>query len=126
MMTMKPIRERPKVSRFARPPDANGGLAQTKSGRAGDLKIMNLVILIDSVQMFFWNFGLRHVNAALGQFAIELAGPSAGQKIARFARPVEWLRSRLRPQVQGTSIEAQIQRPLEVCAAEVSFLPITD
>jgi hypothetical protein len=49
---------------------------------------MNLVILIDSAQMFFRNFGLRHVNAALG-FAIGLAAPNAGQKmIARFARPV--------------------------------------
>jgi hypothetical protein len=79
-------------------PDANGELAQTKSGRAGDLKIMNLVILIDSAQMFFRNFGLRHVNAAFGDFAIELAGPKAGRMIiALFARPVKWLRSRLRP-----------------------------
>jgi hypothetical protein len=87
---------------------------------------MNLVILIDSVQMFFRNFGGRHVNAALGHFAIDLVGPNAGQKIARFARPVEWLRSRLRPQVPQTSIEPQIQRSLEVCAAEVSFWPTTD
>jgi hypothetical protein len=41
---------------------------------------MNLVILVDSAQMFFRNFGLRHVNAALGS-AIELAAPNAGQKI---------------------------------------------
>jgi hypothetical protein len=88
--------------------------------------MMNLVILIDSAQMFFRNFGLRHVNAALGHFAIKLAGPNACKKIARFARPVEWLRSRLRPQVPETSMETQIQRPLEVCAAEVSFPPITD
>jgi hypothetical protein len=82
---------------------------------------MNLVILIDSVQMLFRNFGLRHVNAALG-LAIGLTAPNASQKIiARFARPVEWLRTRLRPQVPETSIEAQIQRPLEVCAAEISF-----
>jgi hypothetical protein len=94
-------------------------------GKVGDLKIMNLVILTESVQMFFRNFGLRHVNAALGHFAIELAGPNAGQKIARFARPVEWLRSRLRPQVPETFIEAQIRRP-KVCAAEISFRPITD
>ncbi len=59
---------------------------------------MNLVILIDNAQMFFRNFGVRHVNATLGHFAIELAGPIAAQKIVRFARPVEWLRSRLRPQ----------------------------
>jgi hypothetical protein len=87
---------------------------------------MNLVILIDSVQMFFRNFGVRHANAALAHFAIELAGPNAGQKIARFARPVEWLRSRIGPQVPETSIEAQIQRPLEVCATGVSFAPTTD
>jgi len=87
---------------------------------------MNLVILIDNAQMFFRNFGVRHVTAAFGHFAIELAGPNASQKIARFARPVEWLRSRIRPQVPETSIEAQIQRPLEVCAAEVSFSPISD
>jgi hypothetical protein len=86
---------------------------------------MNLVIFIDSVRMLFRNFGLRHLNAAFGHFAIELAGPNAGQKIARFARPVEWLRSRLRPQVKETSMEAQIQRPLVACAAEVSFPPIT-
>jgi hypothetical protein len=49
--------------------------------------MMNLMILIDSAQMFFRSFGLRHVNAALG-IAIGLAAPDAGQKIiARFARP---------------------------------------
>jgi len=58
---------------------------------------MNLVILIDSVQMFFRNFGLRHVSAAFGDFAIELASPNVGRKIvAVFARPAEWLRSPLR------------------------------
>ena len=87
---------------------------------------MNLVILIDSAQMFFRNFGLRHVNAAFGDFAIELAGPKAGRMIiALFARPVKWLRSRLRPQVPEMSIEAQFQKP-KVCAAEVSFPAITD
>jgi hypothetical protein len=86
---------------------------------------MNLLIIIDSVKMFFRNFGVRHVNAALG-LAIGLAAPTAGQKIiARFARPVEWLRSRLRQQVPETSMEAQIQRPLEVCATEASFPSIT-
>jgi hypothetical protein len=70
---------------------------------------MNLVILFDSVQMFFRNFGLRHVYAALG-LSIGLAAPNAGQKIiARFARPVEWLRSRLRPQVPERSMEAQFR-----------------
>ena len=63
-----------------------------KSDRAGDLKIMNPVILIYNAQMFFRNFGLRHATAALGEFAIGLAGPNASQKIARFARPAEWLR----------------------------------
>jgi len=64
------------------------------------VKIMNLLILINSAWMFFRNFGLRHVTAALGHFALEVAGPNAGQKvIARSARPVEWLRSRLRPQL---------------------------
>ena len=72
--------------------DANGDLAQTKSDRAGDLKIMNPVILIYNAQMFFRNFGLRHATAALGELAIGLAGPNASQKIARFARPAEWLR----------------------------------
>jgi hypothetical protein len=38
--------------------DAKGDLAPTKSGRAEDLKIMNLVILINSAQMFFRNLGL--------------------------------------------------------------------
>ena len=87
---------------------------------------MNLVILFDSVKMLFRNFGIRHANAALG-LAIGLAAPTAGQKIiARFPRTVEWLRSRLRPQVAETSMEAQIHRPLEVCAAEASFGPTTD
>jgi len=73
--------------------DANGDLhSNTKSERAGDLKIMNPVILIYNAQMFFRNFGLRHATAALGEFAIGLAGPNASQKIARFARPAEWLR----------------------------------
>jgi hypothetical protein len=86
---------------------------------------MNLVILIDSAQMFFRNFGLRHVSAALSDFAIELVGLKAGRVIiARFARPVEWLRSRLCPEVPETSIEAQFQKA-KVCAAEVSFPPIT-
>jgi len=35
---------------------------------------MNLVMLIDSAQMFFRNFGFRHATAALGEFAIGLAG----------------------------------------------------
>jgi hypothetical protein len=62
---------------------------------------MNLVILINSAQMFFRNLGFRHVNVALG-LAIRLAAPNAGQKIiARFARPVEWLRLRLRPKANG-------------------------
>ena len=104
-------------------PDANGNLAQTKSGRAGDLKIMNLLILIDSAQMFFRNFGLRHGGAAFGDFAIELARPKAGRVImAIFARPVEWLRSRLCPLPPEKSIEAQFQKE-KVFAAEVSFRP---
>jgi hypothetical protein len=82
---------------------------------------MNLVILINSTQMFFRNFGLRHVNAALGHFAVELARPNACQKIARIAVPLEWLRSRILPHVPKKSIEPQIQGPLEVCAAAVSF-----
>jgi hypothetical protein len=35
---------------------------------------MNLVILFDSAQMFFRNFGFRHATAALGEFAIGLVG----------------------------------------------------
>jgi hypothetical protein len=38
------------------------------------LKIVNLMILISSVEMFFWSFGLRNATAALGEFAIGLAG----------------------------------------------------
>ena len=41
--------------------------------------MMNMAILIESAQMFFRNFGLRHVNAALG-LAIGLAAPNAAQK----------------------------------------------
>jgi hypothetical protein len=51
----------------------------------GVLKIMNVVILVNSAQMFFRNFGLRHVNAALG-FAIGLAAPNANQKIIALIR----------------------------------------
>ena len=65
--------------------DANGDLAQTKSSRADDLKIMNLVILINSAQMFFRNFGLRHVNAALG-LAIGLAVQMPVRKSSRDSR----------------------------------------
>ena len=86
---------------------------------------MNSVILIYSAQMFSRNFGVRHLNSALGHFAIELAGPNAGQKIARFARRVEWLRSRLHPQIPETSMEVQIQKP-KVCTADISFTPATD
>jgi hypothetical protein len=72
------------------------------------MKMMNLTILIDTARMFFRSFGLRHVNAALA-IAIGLAAPNAGLKIiTRFARPVEWVQSRLRPQVSETS--PQIQR----------------
>jgi hypothetical protein len=85
---------------------------------------MNLVILIDSAKMFFRSFGLRHVNAAIG-IAIGLAAPNAGHKIiTRFASPVEWVQSRLRPQVLETS--PQIKGPLEVCAAENGSPPNTD
>jgi hypothetical protein len=56
---------------------------------------MNLVIFVDNTQMFFRNFGLRHMIAALGNFGIELAGPKAGRIImALFSRPADWLRSR--------------------------------
>lgn len=59
------------------------------------VKIMNLVILVDNTQMFFRNFGHRHVIAALGKFGIELAGPKAGRIIvALFSRPADWLRLR--------------------------------
>ena len=86
---------------------------------------MNLMIFINSAQMFFRNFGLWHVNAALG-LAIGLAAPNAGPKlIARFARAVEWLRSPLGPEVPAKWIDAQIQRPLEVCTA-VIFPPTID
>jgi hypothetical protein len=88
------------------------------------LKIMNLVILISSVQMFFRNFGLRRVNAAFGDFAVELAGPKAGRTIiALFATPVEWLGSRLRRQAPETSMEARFQK---LRAAEISFRQTTD
>ena len=40
---------------------------------------MNLVILIDSVQMFFRNFGFRHATAVLGEFTIGLAGAPKGR-----------------------------------------------
>jgi hypothetical protein len=74
---------------------------------------MNLVTFIDGVQMFFRNFGLRHVSAVFGDFGMELAGPKAGRIIiALFARPVEWLRSR---QVPGKSINPQIQKARQVC-----------
>jgi len=72
--------------------------------------MMNLTILIDTARMFFRSFGLRHVNAALG-IAIGLAAPNASLKIiTRFARPVEWMQSRLRPQVPETSMVPEIQR----------------
>jgi hypothetical protein len=71
------------------------------------MKMMNLTILIDTARMFFRSFGLRHVNAAIG-IAIGLAAPNAGHKIiTRFARPVEWVQSRLRPQVLETSPQFQ-------------------
>jgi hypothetical protein len=64
---------------------------------------MNLMVLINGALMFYRNFGLRHVNAALG-FAIRLAALDAGREIiARFAKPLEWPRSRL-AQVPETSV----------------------
>jgi hypothetical protein len=38
------------------------------------LKIVNLMVLINSAQMFFRSFGLRNATEALGEFAIGLAG----------------------------------------------------
>jgi hypothetical protein len=88
------------------------------------LKIMNLVILMNSAQMFFLNFGLAHVNAALG-FAIGLAAPNGGPKIiARLATPVEWLRSPLLLEVPEPSRHKLRDRLRS--AAEVSVPPITD
>jgi hypothetical protein len=73
---------------------------------------MNLVILINSAWMFFRNFGLRHVTAALGHFALELADPNTDQKIiTRSADLLNGLRSRRRPQVPEKSIQVQIQSP---------------
>jgi hypothetical protein len=86
---------------------------------------MNLVIVLDSAQMLFRNFGLRHAIAALGNFGMELAGPKAGRTIvALFARPAEWLRSRLGQQVPQESIKPQIQEARQVCVAKDLF-PIT-
>jgi hypothetical protein len=65
MMTMKPNSRMAKGRDLRDAPTLTENLAQTKSGRAGDLKIMNLLILIDSAQIFFRNFGLRHGIAAL-------------------------------------------------------------
>lgn len=86
---------------------------------------MNLVILIDSAQMFFRNFGLRHVSAAFGYFALELAGPKVGRVIiAISARAVEWLRSQLHGQVPEASMMAAQFQNAKLCGAEVSFPPI--
>jgi hypothetical protein len=61
---------------------------------------MNLVILIGSAQMFIRSFGLRHLGGAFGDLAMELAGTKARRVIITlFARPVEWLQSRLGGQV---------------------------
>src|SRR5260221_1811790 len=115
MMTMETNSRTAQRSRDLRTAQTLTETALTNSGRTGDLKIMNLVVFIDSLQMFFRHFGLRHLNAALG-FVIGLAVPNAGQKIiARFARRVEWLRARLRPQVPEMSIAAQLHKQLEVC-----------
>ena len=73
---------------------------------------MNLVILINSAWMFFRNFGLRHVTAALGHFALELGDPNTDQKSSRDPRDLlNGLRSRRRPQVPEKSIQVQIQSP---------------
>ena len=82
------------------------------------MRIMNLVTFIDGVHMFFRNFGLRHANAAFGEFVIKLSAPNAVRKIvALFARRDDRLRARL----CGEAIEPQIKKPREVCLAEVSF-----
>jgi hypothetical protein len=88
-----------KRSRFARRlggSDANGDSPSHYSRlEHGDLRIMNMVILIGCAQMFCRNFGLRHIGGVISYFALELAGPNAGRKIVSlFARPNEWLRSR--------------------------------
>ena len=83
---------------------------------------MNLVTFIDGVQMFFRNFGLRHANAAFGEFVIKLSAPNAVRKIvALFARRNDRLRARLCGEIPEESIEPQIKKPREVCLAEVSF-----
>jgi hypothetical protein len=77
---------------------------------------MNLVILINSAQLFFRNFGLRQVNATLGHFAIQLAGPNACQKIARFAVPLEWLRSLIILRLENSSRRQSHERVSPVLA----------
>lgn len=74
---------------------------------------MNMVVLIGGAQMFYRNFGLRHVGGVISYFAMELAGPNAGRKIVSlFARPNEWLRLRPRPRVPRESMNPHTQRPL--------------
>jgi hypothetical protein len=83
---------------------------------------MNLITFIDSVQIFFRNFGLRRASAAFGDFTSELAGSNAcGKIVARFARVDDRLRARTCGQVPEKSTKPQIQEPREVCLAEVSF-----
>jgi hypothetical protein len=91
-------------------------------GRAGDLKIMNLMTFIDSAQMFFRNFGLRRATAAFGDFTSELAGSTASLRIiALFTRVDDRSRARTCGQAPENSTKPQIQKPCEVCLAEISF-----
>jgi hypothetical protein len=83
---------------------------------------MNLVTFIDGVHIFFRNFGLRHANAAFGEFVVELSAQNGFRKIvALFARRDDRLRARLCGEIPADSIEPQIKKPREVCLAEVSF-----
>jgi hypothetical protein len=101
--------------------ETSKSLHQTK-GRAGDLKIMNLMTFIDSAQMFFRNFGLRRATAAFGDFTSELAGSTASLRIiALFARVDDRSRARTCGQAPENSTKPQIQKPGEVCLAEISF-----
>jgi hypothetical protein len=47
---------------------------------------MNMVILIGGAQMFYRNFGLRHVGGVISYFAMELAGPNAVGRLCRYSR----------------------------------------
>jgi hypothetical protein len=88
---------------------------------------MNLVIPVNIARMFLQNFGLRHLNAALGHFAIELAGPGLEWSKSCIYNHKHKLAEKCRNYLMITmKPNSRTAKTLAICEAEISRIPLSE